>query len=110
MMRLLTIRNHWSSAVTVAYWVLAGLLAALYLFSGIQKATRSREQLAPMMAWVEDMPMPRVRAIGVVEVVGAVGLTLPPLLGVAPWLAFAAAIGFVLVQVGAAWLHLSRGE
>jgi uncharacterized membrane protein len=96
--------------MTVAYWVLAGLLAALYLFSGLKKATQSKDQLRPMMAWVDDMPLSRVRAIGVVEVLGAVGLILPPLLGIAPWLAFAAAVGFVLVQVGATWLHLSRGE
>ena len=41
---------------------------------------------------------------------GAIGLILPPLTGIAPWLALASATGFVLVQVGGIILHVSRGE
>src|ERR1022692_1381773 len=37
-------------------------------------------------------------------------LILPPLTGIAPALALAAAIGLVLIQVGGISLHLSRGE
>lgn len=95
----------------IAYWIVAGLLAGLYLFSGAKKAFQSQEQLQPMMAWAgTSVPMPTVRWIGVVEIVGAVGLILPPLLGIAPILATLAAIGFVVLQVLAMRLHLSRGE
>lgn len=94
----------------IAYWIVAGLLAALYLFSGGVKIVRSRDRLRPMMAWVDRMPLPFVRLIGVLEVLAAVGLILPPLTGIAPWLAFVAAIGLVLVQIGAITLHLLRGE
>lgn len=94
----------------VTYWVLAVLLAALYLFSGGKKIVQSRDRLRPMMAWVDDMPMARVRGIGVVEVLGALGLLLPPLTGVAPGLAVAAAAGLAAVQVGAGALHVRRGE
>lgn len=93
-----------------AYWIVAVLLAVLYLYSGALKMTRSKDQLRPMMGWVDAMPLRFVRTIGVLEVLGALGLILPPLTGVARGLAFAAAIGFVLVQIGALSLHLSRGE
>ena len=63
-----------------------------------------------MMGWIDDVPLGVVRTIGVVEVLGAIGLVVPPLVGVAPWLAFAAALGLVLVQVGAGIVHLRRGE
>ena len=63
-----------------------------------------------MMGWVDTVPMPLVKTIGVLEVLGAAGLILPPLTGIAPWLAIAAAIGLVLIQIGAIGLHLSRGE
>jgi len=96
--------------MTVAYWVLASLLAALYLYSGGKKVLQSRDQLRPMMAWVDDLPFRAVRTIGVLEVLGAVALIVPPLVGVAPWLALVAAIGFVLLQIGAITLHVSRGE
>lgn len=94
----------------VAYWVVAALLALFYVYAGGLKLLRSREQLQPMMGWVDRVPMPRVRLIGGLEVLGALGLLLPPLTGTAEWLAVAAAAGLVLVQVGGTALHLSRGE
>ncbi|MFJ8811216.1 DoxX family protein [Streptomyces sp. NPDC102490] len=96
--------------MTVAYWIAAGLLAAFYLYGGAVKVVRSREGLRPMMAWVDSTPMPAVRAVGVVEVLGAAGLVLPPLTGVAPWLALAAAVGFVVLQIGATAVHLRLGD
>ena len=96
--------------MTVAYWIVAGLLALVYLYSGGLKVVRSPDQLRPMMGWIDTLPLRLVRAIGVLEVLGALGLILPPLTGIASALALAAAIGFVLIQVGAISLHLSRGE
>lgn len=94
----------------VTYWIVAGLLALFYLYSGAIKVVQSKEKLRPMMAWVDTMPLAFVRTIGVLEVLGAIGLMLPPVMGVAPWLALAAAIGLVLVQIGGITLHLRRGE
>jgi uncharacterized membrane protein len=96
--------------MNVAYWIVAGVLALFYLYGGGIKVIQTREQLQPMMAWVDRTPMPAVRTIGVLEVLGAIGLILPPLTGIAPWLALAAAIGFVLLQIGATTVHLSRGD
>ncbi|MTD14874.1 DoxX family protein [Nakamurella sp. YIM 132087] len=96
--------------MTVAYWVVAILLAVFYLYAGGMKVVRSKEQLLPMMAWVDTTPLALVRAIGIIEILGAIGLILPPLTGVAPGLALAAAVGLVLVQIGAIALHLRRGE
>jgi hypothetical protein len=94
----------------IAYWIAGGLLAVFYLYAGSLKVIRSQDQLRPMMGWVDTVPMPAVRAIGAVELLGAAGLILPPLTGIAPALALAAAIGFVILQIGATALHLSRGE
>ncbi|MFJ6069839.1 DoxX family protein [Streptomyces sp. NPDC093065] len=96
--------------MNVAYWLVAGLLAAFYLYGGGLKLVRSRERLRPMMAWVDSTPMPAVRAVGLLEVLGAAGLVLPPLTGVAPVLAAAAAVGFVVLQVGATAVHLRMGD
>ena len=96
--------------MTVAYWVIAGLLAAFYTFAGGKKVLQSREQLEPMMGWVDVVPMPLVRTIGALELLGALGLILPPLTGIAPGLAIAAAIGLVIIQIGGIDLHVSRHE
>ena len=94
----------------VAYWIVAGLLAVFYAYAGGKKLLQSKEALEPMMGWVDTIPMGVVRLIGVVELLGAVGLVLPPLTGVAPWLALVSALGFLVLQVLATGLHLSRGE
>jgi hypothetical protein len=94
----------------VGYWVVAALLGVVYLYSGGKKVAQSKEQLRPMMGWVDTMPMWLVRAIGAVEILGVAGLILPPATGIATGLALAAAIGFVAIQLAAAGLHLSRGE
>ncbi|WP_395298168.1 DoxX family protein [Kitasatospora hibisci] len=97
---------HWNAA----YWVVAVPLALFYLYAGGLKAVRSREQLLPMMAWVDSTPMPTVRTLGAVEVLGAAGLVLPPLTGIAPSVALAAAVGFTLLQIAATGVHLRRGD
>jgi hypothetical protein len=96
--------------VKVAYWIVAGLLAVFYAYAGSTKLTQSKEQLEPMMGWVDTIPMWLVRVIGALEILGAVGLILPPLTGVVPVLALVAAAGFLVLQVLATALHLSRGE
>ncbi|MYS40888.1 DoxX family protein, partial [Streptomyces sp. SID5998] len=92
--------------MNIAYWSVAGPLALFYLYAGTLKMIRSRDRLRPMMAWVDHMPLPALRALGAVETLGATGLILPPLTGIAPSLAPAAAIGFVLLQAGAIAVHL----
>ncbi|MFE2327984.1 DoxX family protein [Streptomyces sp. NPDC059385] len=93
--------------MNIAYWIVAGLLALFYFYAGTLKVIRSPDQLRPMMAWVDRIPLPALRALGVVEILGATGLVLPPLTGIVPSLAPAAAIGFVLLQIGAVAVHLS---
>ena len=96
--------------MTVAYWIVAGLLAVFFVYAGGIKVVQSPEKLRPMMAWVDSVPLGLVRTIGVLEVLGAAGLILPPLTGIAPWLALASVIGLGLIQIGGIILHVSRGE
>ncbi|MFE9609134.1 DoxX family protein [Streptomyces sp. NPDC006012] len=94
----------------VAYWIIAALLAVFYGFAGSKKLLESQERLRPMMGWVDQIPMPFVRVLGALEILGALGLLLPPLTGIAVVLAVAAAVGLALVQIGGMALHISRGE
>ncbi|MFI6348304.1 DoxX family protein [Streptomyces sp. NPDC050560] len=96
--------------MTVAYWIVAALTAVFYGYAGGKKVLQDREALRPMMGWVDRVPLPAVRLIGTLEILGAAGLVLPPLTGIAARLAVAAAVGLALIQVGGITLHLSRGE
>jgi hypothetical protein len=51
-----------------------------------------------------------VRAVGLVEILGALGVSLPWLTGIAPILTPIAAIVLFVVQIGALRVHVSRGE
>jgi hypothetical protein len=75
--------------MTYALWIVQGLLALLFLWAGgIQLVLPLRELTGPI-----PLPGPFVRFIGVAEVLGAIGLILPWLLGIRPGLTPAAAAG-----------------
>ncbi|MFF9587221.1 DoxX family protein [Streptomyces achromogenes] len=93
--------------MNIAYWIVAGPLALFYLYAGAMKVSRGRDRLRPMMAWVDRVPLPVVRGLGTVEILGATGLILPPVTGIAPPLAPAAATGLLVLQIGAVAVHLT---
>lgn len=97
--------------MNIALWIIAGLLAAGSLASGAMKLARPKEKLAASgMGWAEDFSAGTVKAIGTLEVLAAVGLTLPAALGIAPVLVPLAALGLVVLMVGAIITHLRRHE
>lgn len=80
-------------------WVVQGLLALLFMFSGVMKLVTPLEILQAQMA----VPLPGlfVRFIGVIEVAGALGLVFPALLRIKAFLTPLAAWGLALEMVGA---------
>jgi hypothetical protein len=64
----------------------------------------------PGGGWVEDFNAGTVKAIGALEVLAAVGLVLPAALDIAPVLVRLAAVGLVLIMVGAVITRLRRRE
>ena len=98
--------------MNLALWIVAGLLAAVFLLAGSTKLFTSREKLAkaPGGGWVLDFSAGFVKALGAVEILGAVGLILPALLGIAPVLVPLAAVGLATIMVGAAIVTYRRHE
>ncbi|MBX3100624.1 MAG: DoxX family protein [Salinibacterium sp.] len=96
--------------MTIAVWIVSGLVAALYLMAGAQKAFLPTEKLTKQFPWVETTTVPGARVVGVLEILGAVGLILPVLTGTLPILTPIAAVGLVALQVGAIIVHVRRGE
>ncbi|NKE64087.1 DoxX family protein [Lentzea sp. PSKA42] len=98
--------------MNIALWVVQGLLAAVYLAAGLMKLVRSREQMVASgnFDWAKDMTDGAVKGIGAVEVLGALGLLLPELTGIAPVLTPIAAVGLVVVQIFAARAHIRIGD
>ena len=98
--------------MNIALWIIAGLLAVAFLAGGAMKLIQPKEKLAASSrgAFAEDFGAGTVKAIGALEILAAVGLILPAALDIAPVLVPLAAVGIVLLMVGAMITHLRRHE
>ena len=98
--------------MNLSLWIVAGLLAVVYLAAGVGKLIVPKEKLAsaPGGGWVEDFSAGTVKGIGALEVLAAVGLVLPAATDIAPVLVPLAALGLVLIMVGAVITRLRRHE
>jgi hypothetical protein len=92
--------------MTYILWIVQGLLALIFLFTGGMKL------VLPLDKLTGPLPLPGlfVRFIGVVEVLGALGLILPGLLHIRPGLTPLAAAGLVIIMLGAIVFTLAGGD
>jgi uncharacterized membrane protein YphA (DoxX/SURF4 family) len=94
--------------MNIALWIVQVLLAALFLFAGGIKLVTPMEEMMKQMPL--QLPGWFVLFTGVVEVLGAIGLILPRLLGIRPGLTPLAAAGLVIVMIGAMVYTFAAGE
>lgn len=94
-----------------ALWIIQGVLAGIFVVTGLTKLTQPREKMAAgPMSWAADVSDSQFRGIGVLELLGAAGLILPGVLGIAGVLTPLAAVGLALTMVGALLTHARFGE
>ena len=99
--------------MNLTLWIVAGVLAVAYLIGGGGKLIMAKAKIAaagPSARWVDDFSAGNVKAIGALEVLAAVGLILPAALDIAPVLVPVAALGLVLIMVGAVITRVRRHE
>ena len=92
--------------MTYALWIVQGLLALIFLFTGGMK------MVLPVEEMTKQIPLPGLLLwfIGVAEVLGAIGLILPGLLRIRLGLAPLAAAGLVIIMIGATVITLAGGD
>jgi uncharacterized membrane protein YphA (DoxX/SURF4 family) len=93
--------------MNLVLWIVQILLALAFLVSGITKAIRSGERLKE---GIPEFHPGMIRLIAVAEILGALGLILPGLTGIAPFLTPVAAAGLAIIMVGAVVTHARRKE
>lgn len=91
----------------IVLWILQVLLAIAFFAHGWMMLWPPPEIAVQMNA---SMPRWFSLFIGVAEVLAAIGLILPGVTRVMPWLVGWAAGGLMIVMVSATVLHLVRGE
>lgn len=89
--------------MNVALWIVQGLLAALFVFSGGMKLVLPIEKMTDPVA----LPGLFLRFIGVCELLGGIGLILPSLLRIRPGLTPLAAAGLIVIMIGATGITLA---
>jgi DoxX-like family len=98
--------------MNLALWAITGLLALVALTGGVTKIFVPKEKLAaaPGGGWTGNASVGIVKTLGVLELLAAVGLTLPAVVDVAPVLVPVTAVCWVFLMVGAMATHGRRGE
>ncbi len=93
--------------MNIVLWVLQVLLAIAFFAHGWLFLSPPPD-IARLMN--ESLPRWFQLFLGVAEILAAVGLTLPGLTRILPWLITWAAGGIVIVMVSATVYHVARGE
>jgi uncharacterized membrane protein YphA (DoxX/SURF4 family) len=93
--------------MNIVLWVLQVLLAVAFFAHGWLFLAPPPDIAAQMNA---SLPRWFQLFLGVAEVLAAIGLTLPGLTRILPWLVVWAAAGIMIVMVSATALHLVRSE
>jgi putative oxidoreductase len=93
--------------VDIALWVAQVLAALIFGYHGSTLLFRMQAARA-QFRWANDVSDPLLRLIGGAEIAGAVGVILPALTRVLPWLTPLAAVGLFAVVVLAAVFHITR--
>lgn len=97
--------------MNITVWVVTSVLALALLAGGLMKLMQPKAKLvAAGFSWAEDFSDRAIKGIGALEVLAALGLVLPAVLDIAPVLVPLAAIGVVVLMLGAALTHARRGE
>ena len=89
-----------------ALWVIQGLLALLFLFTGGSKQFVTAESLAAQ----NSVPLLLYRFVGVTEILGAFGLILPGLLHIRPGLTPLAVTGLTFITISATVITIANGQ
>lgn len=92
-------------------WIFSGALAVVFTISGVLKGTMPRARLLSSgQTGIAPFPMPLVRLTAFCELLAVAGLFLPWLTDRARVLTPLAAVGLVIVMIGAATSHSSLRE
>jgi len=93
--------------MNIVLWILQVLLAAAFLAHGLLLLFPP-----PAIAALMNASLPRwfQLFLGIAEMLAAVGLILPGLTRILPWLVTWAAVGIIIVMVSATIYHVARGE
>jgi len=96
--------------MSFAVWMLQFLLAFAFVAAGVTKLVTPTVKLRRRMAWAETFNPWLIKLIGALELLGGLGLFLPPIVAFVPTVfTLLSAFGLAVMMIGAIVVHL-RGK
>lgn len=99
--------------MNTALWIITSVLALAFGAGAFGQLLLTKERyrdIGPSQHWVDDFGAGKIKAIGTIKLVGVVGLIVPAVTGIAPFLSPLAACGLMLFMAGAATTRFRRSE
>lgn len=90
-----------SKGKNVASWVVQVLVAGLFMMMAVPKLMSAPDTVANFERW--GLPGKMYLVIGTFEILGAIGLLIPTT-------STSAAVGLIMIMMGALYTHLTHGE
>lgn len=97
--------------MNIVLWILQVLVGLAFVGAGYSHGFRAEQMKSQQgMQWLGAIPRPLLAFIALCEFLGGVGVILPALTGILPWLTPLAAALLALIMLLAAGFHLPRHE
>ncbi|WP_342659752.1 hypothetical protein Rruber_03720 [Rhodococcus ruber] len=96
--------------MNTALWVIAALLALIFLAAGAMKLRQPKDELAanPNRFWAEEFSPATIKLLGALEVLAAIEFIVPAMLDIVLVAVPLTAVGLALLMIGAAITHTRR--
>lgn len=99
-----------SKRLNAALWFVQALLSITFVGGALWKFATPLEAISAMIPWAGQVSPTFLYFTAVVDLAGGLGVLLPSLTRIQPWLTVLAALGCALLQASAIVFHISRGE
>ena len=97
--------------MTIALWIVQGLLGLIFVITGSFKLFQSREKVIESGGtWAVDFAPGIVKIIAGLELISGISLIVPRLLGHGHYLTFLGASCIFVIMTGSIYVHISRKE
>ncbi len=97
--------------MTIALWIVQGLLGLLFVITGSFKFFQSKEKVvASGGTWAEDFKPGIIKTIAGLEIISGLAVIVPRLLGHGRYLTSMGAACIAVIMKGAIFVHIRRKE
>ncbi|MCI0393448.1 MAG: DoxX family protein [Chloroflexi bacterium] len=97
--------------MNVVLWIVQVLVGLAFVAAGYTHGFRAEQMRSQQgMQWIAAVPRGLLNFIALSEILGGIGVIVPALTGILPWLTPLAAAGLALIMLLAAGFHLMRRE